>query len=405
MAATVSDVKSWLGAKLHGSSLDKLTSPNNLIQEAARNVIKEISPAETKRTAIIANAIYDSVFDYSAPTDLDENGVIDIRPQVRRQTSDNFSQLLSEEFDLRKPENTFNVRWDDGVKTLRLSKRIADNTVIHKMDSLTANGTWAGDGTATNLTEDRLNFVSGSASINFDVSAATAPNIENSTFSAVDLSTEEDQGVIFVWVFIPATANLTSFTLRWGSSSSNFWSDTVTTPHTASSFGVGWNLLRFDWNGATETGTGVSSAIDYLRFAIAFSASTTDTDFRVDNIVSSLGEIWEVEYYSKFLFRTTAGVWGETITADTDIINLDTTAYNILLYETAFLMAQESQGEDAVFDRNFFEKKLRGDGTEKNLGLYELYKRANIDEKEKPRSAYYRMRRNRYMSRTILTRK
>lgn len=63
------------------------------------------------------------------------------------------------------------------------------------------------------------------------------------------------------------------------------------------------------------------------------SAATAETDLRIDKIVCLTGEIWELEYYSKYLFQSLGGTWKETTTDNTDYVNLDTDALNIFEYE------------------------------------------------------------------------
>jgi len=391
MAYTVSQLKSDLTGILHGTTISKVTNLDNLINRAGRKVIAEIDPAETKKTANFESAIFDQVFDYTAPEDLKGNKVIDIRPQFNRTVLDNFSQRPSENFDIRKTQNTFHVRMNNSVRSIRLSKQITPSpSVIHTLDTITGNGTWAVGGDAENLTVDSLNFVAGSASLNFDLDGSgTTGFIQNSTMQQVDLTDLDEQGSVFVFIFLPDFTTITNVILRWGNDTSNFWSRTVTQPHDQTTFKTGFQLLRFDWNGATETGTVDPAKIDYLRVTITYDG-VADTDFRVDNIVAQNGKIFEIEYYSKFLFRSSAGVFKEEQNNDTDLINLDTDSYNILTYECAFLSAQQLQGQDSSFDVNFFREELYGAG-EGKPGLYKLYKRSNPSEAEKFQARYYRM--------------
>lgn len=391
MAKTISTFKSELQRKLRGTSLARVADANSTIGEAAGNVLAQIDPLETLRTAQITNAVHDNVFDYAAPSDLKGNKVVDIRPQVSRTVADNTSQRYLQEFDLRKEviDDIFTINYNNGTKSLRFSKNISPApTTIHAANDITANGTWAVGDDATNLTKDTLNFISGGASLNFDLDGSTTTGyIENSTMTQVDLSDEDEIGTIFMWVYLPNASAVTNVILRWGNDSSNYWSRTVTAPHFGS-FQNGWNLCSFAWNGATETGTVAPATIDYLRVTITYDG-TADTDFRVDNIVVSNGEIWEIVYYSKHLFQDTSGTYLEAPTSDTDTINLDTDSYNILLYETAMLVTQEVGGEDAANDFQWLFTQLHGKGNIK--GLYKLYKQSNLSQTSKARSIYYRV--------------
>lgn len=388
MAKTLSDFKSDLQRKLRGTSLARVSSVNSTVGEAAGNILAEIDPFETVRIQQISGAIHDGVYDYAAPGDLKGNKVIDIRPQVGRTLADNPSQRGIQDFDLNKglTSDKFSVEYDDGVKWIRFTKDITPSPTL--IDSVSSTTNWSVGDDAQNLTKDSLVFISGGASLNFDVSGVgTTAYLENSSLTSVDLSTQDEQSQVFLWVYIPNTSIVSNFNLRWGNDSSNYWSQTVTSAHYGE-FETGWNLLAFNWNGATETGTVDPSAIDYVRVTLTYDG-TADTDFRIDQIFSSVGEIFEIVYYSKYLFRNSSGVWLETPSDDTDIVNLDTDSYNILLYETARLVTQEVGGADAKNDLQYYTAMLYGGMGMK--GLYNLYKDSNLSQAEKFQSVYYRI--------------
>ena len=381
MSYLVSDLKSDLTAILHGTTIDQVVGVDALIDRAARQLLLDVDPQETKRSQQLNNQVYSSVYDYQLPSDLKGDKIIDIRPQVNRGLGDNPTQTYSKNFDLKKTNNSFDVKYNSGVKSLRYSKTVKAGALLNEADSITSNGTWAVGGDATNLTEDGIQFVSGSSSLNFDLDGSTTSGyIQNSTMTAVDLSESEDISSIFVWVYIPDTSIITSVDLRWGSSTTAYWNRTVTQTQDTTAFQTGWNLLRFDWNGATETGSPDSSAINMLRVTINYDG-TADTDFRVDNIISRRGAIFLIDYYSKFIFRSSAGTWQETVSDDTDIINLDTDSYNLLLNKVAEYASRNIQGEDSAFDYQTFKNDY-------DQGVVK-YRRTYKSEILKPQNTYY----------------
>ena len=391
MAQDISTFKSNVSRKIHGTSLNKVEGINDLIAEAGGNVIARLDPAETIREVQITNGLFDDIFDYTAPADLKGKKVIDIRRQVNRQLSDRFSQSLTEEFDLNKLiiDNRFQVRNNNGTKSLRINKQLTSPLILHTMDDLTSNGTWAATSDAINLTRDTVQKIKGSASLNFDLDGLTTSGfIENSTMTQTDLTTHDEQSSLFINLFVPDTSAFTSVDLRWGNDTSNFFNVTATTTHDGTSVQTGFNIFRFDWNGATETGTVDPALIDYLRVTINYDG-VSDTDYRVDQIISALPEIFLLDYYSKFVFTDSTGVtFKETPTTDSDLIVLDTETINIMLYEALYLIAQQLQGEDASFDSEYFKRELHGEGDK--TGLYKIYKQSNPSEQIKPRSQYYK---------------
>jgi len=383
MGRTIAQFETDLSRKLHGTNLNKVEGKFSLYDEAARAVLNDIDFYETKRTAQIANAIYTDVYDYALPTDLKGNKIFDIRPQVKRGIEDYPQQVYNLNFDRFKEGQNFTIKDNSGVRTLRFSANINPMVSVNTMNSITANGTWAVGDDATNLTVDTLNYIAGSASLNFDVSGATTTaSLTNSTMDAVDLSTWEDQGVFFLWVFMPAT--ITNITLTWGSDAANHWADTVTVPQNGT-FQVGWNLIRFDWNGAVETLAPDSSAIDYIKISMTYDGNA-DTDYRVDALTAQLGEIYEIDYYSKMLFQTSAGVFIEEVTDTTNTINLDSEGYNCLLYKTLQLAAPQIQAEDAAFDLQLY--------TNEYENAKRVYRGKYKSEVRVPTMKYYRKGRN-----------
>jgi len=356
----------------------------NLIYEAAGNMLLKMDPAETKRVVQIQNALYDKVYSYSVPSDLKGDAFVDIRPQYGRLVSDNFNNTTPKEFDLYKTDRTFAVENNSGVKTVKISAAQTLGLTIHEMNSLTLDGTWVVGGNATAIAVDTLNFLTGNGSIQFNINAgATSSWIENLTMSVKDLSNYVTNGAYFLYVYIPNITIITAVSLRIGASSSNYLSQTVTNRSDATGFQVGWNLVRFDAASMVATGTPNVPATDYVR--VTFTTTTAAvTGVRVENIVARFGKIYEAVYYSKYLFKSSAGIWQEKPLADEDFINLDTDSFNILMAECSLILAQQIQGEDSRYDVDFWENFL--------ANAYKQYAGTNKSERLKKRTTYYRMR-------------
>lgn len=385
---TIADLKADVTRKLHGTSLAKVLSFESVAAEAARNVLSRINPNETIRTAAIDNAVFDDVTCYAAPSDIKGDKVIDVYPQVNRMGADNFTRVFPESFDREATQNTLSVENKNGLKFLRLREDVSTPmTVVTDVNSTTG---WSVSNGASNLQLDQLNFVSGNASIRFNISGSNA-TVENSTLSAVNLSTIDQQTSMFVWVFIPNGTTVSSFTGRIGSNASNYYSKTVTVTHARQAFSDGWNLLRFSFDGATETGTVDWGAITYVRLDFEFDGDANN--FRLDSIVAGIGEIYEIKYYTRFLFKSADGVYKEIPTLGTDTIELETDAYNILMYELAYLLTQEIQGTNGSFDESFFAKQLgiNADGSLAPGGMYRRYQMNYPSQHKKARSTYYKM--------------
>lgn len=395
MSYTVADLKANLTGVLHGTTTNQVTGLDVLIDRAARKFLEDIDPIETVRIAQISPSIFSQVYDYTCPTDLKGDRIIDIRPQVNRYPSNQFIQKYNADFDANKSNNlfleqpNFTIQWNNAVKTIRIEKNIISPLIVNGVNTLTDNGTWSTGGDATDLVVDNLNYVYGGGSLRFDVSGAgTSAYLENDDMMSVDLSRDEGQGVEFLWVYIPDVSIVTNFILRWGSSSSDYWTVTTTSAFNSTAFQNGWNLLSFSWNGATSVGSPDASDITYARLELTYDG-TADTDFRFNSLTSQLGAIYEIEYYSKYLFRSSAGIWQETVADDTDIINLDTDSYNIFFSLVALYCAQQVQGKNSAFDAQFFTNEY-----EMGKNRYQQKIKSQV---LKPKTTYYAMPRRRYV--------
>lgn len=106
---------------------------------------------------------------------------------------------------------------------------------------------------------------------------------------------------------------------------------------------------------------------------------------------------YTMSYYSDsiFLDATDQTIRTEQITADENLISLDTQAYQILLYEVAWTLANDLQDDDTTNDKENYAAMLYGDGTSRNGGLYMEYGSENKSRQRKPLKYYYRNNRSR----------
>jgi hypothetical protein len=392
MSYSIAKLKDDLTGIGHGTTIDKVRNPDRMINRAAREILLDIDPQETIRIIPMDAPLYDRVYDYASPSDLKGVSIIDIRPQVARNPIDNPSQTYSRNFDIGKNNTTaplFNIQFDSSVKTINYSSGLLQPSVlVNGAISLTDNGTWSGTNISS-LENDSINYVYGNGSIKFSIDAASPATLECTGMSAVDLTRDYNQGAQFIYVYLSAPTTVTSIAYRWGSSNANYYSRSVTAQFDGTAFQTGWNLLKYDWDGATVTGAPDYTAIDYL--AVVFTTDgTQQNNVRVNSFTSKLGSIYDIVYYSKFMFRDyITGAYKEEISSDEDLVNLDTETYNLLTNKCAVLMAQQMQGEDSSFDYSFFEKRYQ-----EALDKYKMRYKSQII---KPKQAYYGdLKRNNY---------
>lgn len=386
MAYSVLDLKNDLTNVLHGTTLNQVTNVNGIINRAARQLLLDLDPQETKRTVEFANPIFNSIFDYPIAPDVKGNKLIDIIPQVQRIPRDVWAQGYNQAFDVAKQNifslaNMFTMNFNTGIKSIRINAPFLNPPVIiNEIEAIGTNGTWATGGTASNLTVNNTNFVQGAGSLQFDITTG-AGYIENSTMTAINLSAVVNQASLFINTFFPTASLTSSVELRFGSSSTSYYVLTVTQNQQSTAFQNGWNLEQFIWSSMTAVNAPNPASITYARITI--NTTGAQTGCLANGLDSILGSVLAYEYYSKYLFRNaTTGTFQETVVLDSDQINLDTDSYNILFNQVGFLTAQQVQGLDAMFyDASFF-KGAYDDGLARYKAMYK-------SELQKPQSSYY----------------
>ncbi len=394
MSYSIQTLLNDLSGVTHGTTANKIPNIFGAINRAARTVLLDVDPKETQRLVSLAQT-FNSVYDYPIPVDVKGDRLIDLRPQAGRNPSDIFVQGYSLDFDAYKGVSLANkiiTQWNTGVKTLRIEAPTLVSPV-----TLTDTGTitgWTATTGAQNITLDTVNSVAGGGAIQFDLAAGSATgSIQISTLSPVDLTGHVNIDTLFAWVYLPSASAVTSLTLKWGSDlTANYYSLAATTTQQGTAFQTGWNLIAWPWTSATKTGSPTATAYDSVQLTVAYN-SILQTGVQFCNLTSNTGYIFQLQYYSKYLFRNpSTNAFQETVvdvaTDGNTIVNLDTDSYNLLFNKTAYYVAQSLQGADAEYDANFFGGE-DGMGGEYGNAL-KRYKGLNPSEALNKATSYYR---------------
>ena len=392
MSYTITNLLTDISSVTHGTTINKIPNIYGIINRAARALLLDVDPKETQRIVQLSQ-VFNDVFDYACPVDVKGDREVDLRPQAGRQPWEVFTQDYAQSFDSLKNYNLLNkiyTQWNTGVKTLRIEAPLLKSPITITDTSSTSG--WSVGGGATNLTLDTTNNVAGGGALQFNLSAGQATGyIENSTLTPIDLSGNLNASNLFAWFNFPTGTSFTNVTVRWGSSSSDYYTYTATATQMNTAFVNGENLLTFPWLNNTTVGSPDASAISYVRVTFTYD-STLQTGVKFCNLTSTLGYIFELQYYSKYLFRNSStNAFQETVTDSSDnglIINLDTESYNLLFNKVAFYVCQALQGADAQYDADYWQ-------TEYQNGL-DRYKAQNPSEAMNKGQSYYRMPRKGY---------
>lgn len=383
---TITQLEEHLTGMGHGSTLKKVVNRYALYERAASKFLAKAKPLETVRNATLSSLVWDDVYNYALPSDY--NALIDLAPQADRDSWDKAFRRGAGQFDREKAirEKTISIEGSEGTKTLRINWRTKHPKVLNSLDSLTANGTWSVVGSATGLAADAIYKVSGSASVKFNL-VTSGDGIQNTTMSQVDLTDEDEVGDLFAWIYLPSAP--TSISLIWGNDlTTNYWTAVAQTAQAdGTSFKVGWNLIRFPWSTATETGTVNPATIDSLKLTVANSAALNS--IRVDSIVCALGKAFDIKYYTKFLFKNSSGTYISKPTSSDDYVLVDNDSLPLYLYECLKEMAHQMEGTDSAFDIQYARQELSE--------LYPAFRSEYSDQRVKQASSYSsgpRMRRS-----------
>ena len=320
-----------------------------IANDAVREVLADLDLRGSKRKTALSPNLFDEIYQYSCPSTLKGDKVIDIAPQISRTKLDYWNLVPAREFDRYKVDgdNLVAIARDDLVNKVLISRPIDDDELT--IDRLDAVGDWAAFGDGTNLTADAENYVKGSSAINWDINAdgGTTAGIVNGSVDSFDTSIYATAGSAFVWVYISSITNLTNFILRIGNSSSAYDYITITTNNEGAAFYAGWNLLRFDFSDKATTGSPTRTACDYVAlYMTKDGAKVSETDYRFDNLVLKLGEHWNLSYYCRYLWQSSAGVYLEDATATTDVLNCETDEFPLFIRKTAQLMETHLKQHD-----------------------------------------------------------
>lgn len=336
-----------------------------IVNKGVREVLQDVDLRSTIRKSALSPNLFDDIFEYSAPTDLKGDCIIDIQPQINRSRLLNWDLTTPEEFDRYKEDNYSNrhlvaLSNDDQVRTLLLASCVDDTSIV--IDGLDSVGDWEGFGDGENLTLDTDDYVKGNGSINWDINATggTTAGIYNESLDEFDITDYAGTGSIFTWVYLSDATNVTNFIIRVGSDSSNYYYVTVTTKNDGTAFEGGWQLVRFDLSGKSETGSVDEDACTYVAlYMTKDAAKTSETDYRFDQIILKKGIHYYLKYYSKYGWISNAGTRLENSTATTDTLMCEADEYDMILAKVCSLMEQHLGNDYASekFERDYQNKK------------------------------------------------
>jgi len=328
---TRSQLKSDINQGIHGK-IGMIANQNDFVNQVVRKVHNDVAIRSARRKQSLSPDLFNGIYRYSCPADLNHLRIIDIPAQAKRQ-DDSFDLVPTEEFN-RDPRPG-SIAFDDynGTRILLIDSQVDSESVT--LDTTQDADAWTAVGDAENIERDGTDYITGSASLSFDINADgnTTAGIERDDLSTTDITDYLDgHSAVFTWFKINSTTDLTNVILRLGSSTGNYYSKTVTAQADGTAFVVGWNLLRFPLTSLSETGTVTNTSITYAALYMTKDAGkVSETDYKFNGLFLKRGVIHDILYYSNYGWTTSAGVYIQNSTDDSDLLVADQGEYEIFV--------------------------------------------------------------------------
>lgn len=336
--------------------LGMISSQEDFANEVVRNVHDDISLRSTRRRVALDPNLFPSVFQYAAPSDLRDYKIIDVPPQAK-DTAGGFNMVPVEQFNNRPTVGDIAVDDYNGVRTLLINSELpVTQRGLSTLDDITSGGgTWTAVGGAENVARDGDDYIKGAGSVSFDLSAAaeTTAGIENTGIDSFNITTFlGGDSSVFVWARINSPTDITNYTLKLGSDSSNYYSKAVTSRHDGNAFVAGWNLIRFDLTNLTETGTVVDTTISFASVYMTKDVGkVSETDYKFDHLVIMKGQRHNITYYSKYGWQSAAGAYKQQTDTSSDLLVADESEYELILKKAKHLGLDETNNDEQIIDR------------------------------------------------------
>lgn len=389
---SLDNIEQEMQAFLHGTTLNQIVNILGLFNRAARRIVEAVDPQETKVVSQFGK-VYNGVFDYACPVDLKGNRVIDFYPQANRTLQDDFAQAYNKDFDLWKnytSKESFTPRYSNGTRILRINAtNLVQGVQINAADAVSDNGTWAAGANVQNLQTSNLFYTDGvSGSVAFTLAQTGVQStavVSNSTFNPSNLTQNYfDNDDEFFQIYMPTASGIVSVDYELGTNSANYYdSGSITATTLGGAFQNGWNLIKVPFTSMTKNGAPNNASIGFIKLSITYNG-TQQNGVCINQFYSRTGIIFNMEYYSKYLFRdATTGVFQEKATDSSNILNLDTDGVGMFIWASFALAAQQQQGLNAMFaDGPSAEERFQDSVS--------VYKAKYKGEVTKPQSSYYR---------------
>ena len=387
----ISNLKDSVSGLLSGLDLSNVDSLYKAFERAARVLMQKAKIPESQGTQNIM--LYSGVTDYLIDSRIFGTSILDIRPQgISRNSNEFVYKKFGDDFDRAKRFPIIGTMatfaYSNGTPIIRIASSKTPQQII--LDTMTTPTGWTYNASVTNVFTDPSFYYQAPSAIRFNLANAGSQGyLEKTLTNPIDLNSYQGTAVAFLAVEIPST-NITSYELRIGSDSSNYYSIT----NTVGTLGTTTNefmLVAFDLSLATTVGTPDITKIKYLRVTLNYDG-TAMTNVRLGSLFISLPSPAQIIYGSAGFFRV-GDIVSTTITNDNDEIILNDSAYVIYEYECALAVIEQTGGGASDSTMASFQSILNGirarNGMVVQMGLYDLYRSDNPSAELRTSGSWY----------------
>lgn len=386
---TVADLKYSVAGILSGIDLNNVDDVYGCFERAAATLVQKADVPECMGTQNLI--LYSGVTDYLADEEIFATSINDIRPQGISRPISNFVFKKSQ-LDFDRIKNVYNnsdtcatFQYSNGIPIIRILSPFTKQAII--LDTMTDITGWTYNASVNDLIQDISFYYQQPASMRFNLQAGgSAGYLEKTLTSPINLNSYQGTGVAFMAVEY-SSANITSFELRIGSDSSNYYSISNTTGFTGNILNE-FFLVAFDLSLATTVGSPDITKIKYIRTTYNYDG-TAMTNVRMGRLFISLPSPAQIIYQTAAIFLTPGQTQANSeIVGDTDEIVLQDPAYNIFLYECALAVLENTGATASDATSQKIMMKLHGNGNT-DRGLYTMFEGDNPSQEIRMTGSWY----------------
>jgi len=318
----------------------------NALDSAIRDLRRSLNPQWTlKKTTL---RIFSDVLEYPLATDHAALAILDSNDQDKP-FGDRPRYVFTSIRDFYEDptyRNDVAEIWNNGTKYLGVRNTSEDDMGSTTVDepATATDYTVSGDGGTPVI--DSVFFKTGSTSVRIPITASSG------TFTVTDTpgtvrDTNYKRSYYFRWVYFDSAP--TSVTLKFGADASNYLEATITAQFSGSPFVADdWNLLAFDLNTATETGT-VTGTFAYESIAVVGHGTG---NFYMDASYMKRWKLQDYWYYSSYNVSNAAGTSSSVYFAEdgttytgTDVLLGDSKYHDVIIYQACVYLLADSKEE------------------------------------------------------------